>query len=638
MKNNFCQFLFFAALIVSCSDSNIIESVNKGNDIITRISATSESKNSRTEIDEYGHLTWSQGDAISIFTVNNETSPAQFITESNSNSAVFTGEIESSSKYWGLYPYDGNSELSSDNSTINTYLKSVQEAVPNSFDPGSFLAVGVSTDPNIEFKNVCGGLRFTLSQSDITKIIFESINPAIGIAGNISISVYANDVPNSSIIDDKDKTNKIELTCAEGFSNDGTFYYISILPVSLTSGFRMSFYRGSVLLNQIEYTNTVDIKRSVFASIKDVDDKSSFDKLRVDLSALETANCYIVNKAGNYKFQAVRGNTSASLYGVSSAEVVWETANTDEEISEGDIIEKASFVDGYIYFSTPDNLKEGNALIAANNADGTILWSWHIWCCQDYDPEMTAQQYEDFQGIYLSDKYMMDRNLGALSDKPGDALANGLMYQWGRKDPFMGGAFNGKQNNEKMYSTNPSGYVDNSKEIYGLNFAVENPNTFICNASGSDWLDKYSNDLWTDIEAPKSMYDPCPPGWRVPSGGEYDDFSANKNPWKISNTDEYGREIFYVDRRRFGACITYIDESQRENDAWYPCNGYLDNFTSSLQAMGESAYYWSSTTNSNFAVYTFRISCNDFSEKYTANSAESGKIRSEGHSVRCIKD
>ena len=389
----------------------------------------------------------------------------------------------------------------------------------------------------------------------------------------------------------------------------------------------MSFYRGSVLLNQIEYTNTVDIKRSVFASIKDVDDKSSFDKLRVDLSALETANCYIVNKAGNYKFQAVRGNTSASLYGVSSAEVVWETANTDEEISEGDIIEKASFVDGYIYFSTPDNLKEGNALIAAINADGTILWSWHIWCCQDYDPEMTAQQYEDFQGIYLSDKYMMDRNLGALSDKAGDALANGLMYQWGRKDPFMGGAFNGKQDNEKMYSTNPSGYVDNSKEIYGLNFAVENPNTFICNASDGDWLDYGSNDLWTDITVSKSVYDPCPAGWRVPAGGQYDDFSTNKNPWKISDTDELGRENFEVDRRRYGAYITYIDERQRENDAWYPCNGYLDNYTSSLQAMGELAFYWSSTPNGATKSYCLRTSSTSVEATASYNYAFGFSVR-----------
>ncbi|MCC8143462.1 MAG: hypothetical protein LIO97_05900 [Tannerellaceae bacterium] len=32
----------------------------------------------------------------------------------------------------------------------------------------------------------------------------------------------------------------------------------------------------------------------------------------------------------------------------------------------------------------------------------------------------------------------MDRNLGALSSTPGNGLALGLMYQWGRKDPYPG--------------------------------------------------------------------------------------------------------------------------------------------------------------------------------------------------------
>ena len=33
---------------------------------------------------------------------------------------------------------------------------------------------------------------------------------------------------------------------------------------------------------------------------------------------------------------------------------------------------------------------------------------------------------------------MMDRNLGATSATPGNVGSLGLLYQWGRKDPFLG--------------------------------------------------------------------------------------------------------------------------------------------------------------------------------------------------------
>ena len=32
---------------------------------------------------------------------------------------------------------------------------------------------------------------------------------------------------------------------------------------------------------------------------------------------------------------------------------------------------------------------------------------------------------------------LMDRNIGALSATLGDPLSMGLLYQWGRKDPFL---------------------------------------------------------------------------------------------------------------------------------------------------------------------------------------------------------
>ena len=137
----------------------------------------------------------------------------------------------------------------------------------------------------------------------------------------------------------------------------------------------------------------------------------------VDLSENGTANSYIVSAAGPYKFSTVKGNSSESVGAVASAEVLWESFGTDVTPNVGDLVKNVSYKDGEITFQTADTYKEGNAVIAAKDASGTILWSWHIWLTD----EPQGQVYYNNAGT------MMDRNLGATSATPGDVGALGLL-------------------------------------------------------------------------------------------------------------------------------------------------------------------------------------------------------------------
>ena len=47
-----------------------------------------------------------------------------------------------------------------------------------------------------------------------------------------------------------------------------------------------------------------------------------------NLSTFEPANCYIVSKAGKYKFKTVKGNSSTSVGNLSTCEVLWESFGT----------------------------------------------------------------------------------------------------------------------------------------------------------------------------------------------------------------------------------------------------------------------------------------------------------------------
>ena len=107
----------------------------------------------------------------------------------------------------------------------------------------------------------------------------------------------------------------------------------------------------------------------------------------IDLGAQGTANSYMIpatSTAGAaYKFKAVRGNSTTSVGAVASASVIWETWNDDSEVTKGSVVSAVKAIDGYIEILMPAALHAGNALVAALDDAGAVLWSWHIWVPAD---------------------------------------------------------------------------------------------------------------------------------------------------------------------------------------------------------------------------------------------------------------
>ncbi len=230
-----------------------------------------------------------------------------------------------------------------------------------------------------------------------------------------------------------------------------------------------------------------------------------------DLGRKGTANCYIVKEAGEYKFKAVKGNGEEAV-AAATAELLWETWNNTEEVIANSVIATVKYEDGFVFFTTPETLKPGNAVIAAKDAAGVILWSWHIWV------PATEIETADY-GIYSA--AMMDRNLGALvvatADDATTVESFGMTYQWGRKDPFVGAGVIGSDSNATVAGVELSvsegdGVADESK--ISLEQSIQNP-TLLGHTQNKGWLDVVDNTLWqNDV---KTIYDPCPPGYRVPA-------------------------------------------------------------------------------------------------------------------------
>lgn len=324
-----------------------------------------------------------------------------------------------------------------------------------------------------------------------------------------------------------------------------------------------------------------------------------------DLSAEGTANCYLVKMHGNYKFRAVKGNSDDTVGNVKGVEVLWESFGTDVKPDVGDLVTNVGYKNGYVYFSTPEIFGNGNASIAVRNSKGVILWSWHIWCSQE---GWNDHVYPNNAGT------MMDRNLGATSAVPGDVGAFGLLYQWGRKDPFMGGAC-AMSGTALAASTGSWTTVTSSRTI---DYAEENPMTFIASGEWCTGTGAYDSDYtkrW--MESVKTMYDPCPVGYRVPKGG-------NDGFWATANVKSKG------DSSNRGIYWTLADG---ETTAWYPAVGSRSN-TGELLNVGSGGYCWSaspSPSSSSFAYY--------LGFAYGDNvSPASNNNRIFGFSVRCVRE
>jgi hypothetical protein len=324
-----------------------------------------------------------------------------------------------------------------------------------------------------------------------------------------------------------------------------------------------------------------------------------------DLSSDTSANCYVISESGLYKFKTVKGNSTASVGSVTSASILWETFGTSTAPEMLDLVSAFFYKDGYIAFQTADTFKEGNAVIAANDANGNILWSWHIW----FTDQPQGQTYYNNAGT------MMDRNLGATSATPGDVAALGLLYQWGRKDPFLGSSSISSSTVAESTISWPT--VVASDSFNGTReYVTAHPTTYVKGTSSTEYDWHYSsrdNTLWTTSDKVKSIYDPCPSHWRVPDGG-------SNGVW-----EKAGFDTTYDSTNR-GISFSISSPST----AWYPASGYRISNVGSLTYAGEYGFFWSASPDSEDACRLhFDKAGKVFSSSYN---------RACGQSVRCVKE
>lgn len=562
-------------LLISCA---VDELPAEGGSIIAEM----ETYQTRTTVTDEGTFTWSAGDKVWLQTTTGSVI-GTLSSGAGSSSAEFTyGGFVGEMTGKAVYPYNDGHSVSGE--VLNFVL-------PASYNLGSSLTntnaamYGVNLGGTIRFHHLAGVMRFKF------KDVPAGVNKfTITLDKKINGTFVADLTTDYPIIEATATSTASEKTITLNFNTLTAKSDINIyvpLPTGTYNSLELGLYADnqSVWTYSKSVTNTVSRKSlklmpvvTIGGSIGGEIDGDYTEQGVIDLSRNGLANCYIVSAPGAYKFTPSKGNKLETVGTIDYAVTLWETFGTDITPDVGDLVRHVTFKNGVISFETSSSFKKGNALIAAKDPDGKILWSWHIWLTDQ--PE--GQVYFNDAGT------MMDRNLGATSATPGDAGTIGLVYQWGRKDPFMGASSFSLSSLAKAKSTTSWFSASSNVNNGSIDYATANPTTFIKeNSSNYDWLytgDKTTdNTRWTESDKQKSIYDPCPAGWRVPDGGENGVWATS-----LGSVDD-----FTLSSTKNGK--NFSGKFGTDENLWYPASGSCGGSSGSIDGAGESAFYWSAT-------------------------------------------
>lgn len=363
-------------------------------------------------------------------------------------------------------------------------------------------------------------------------------------------------------------------------------------------------------------------------------DLSLYDIHGYDTSSRTTANTYIVRNPGHYVIPLIYGNSiknnqindraytnNGSQYSAdfvnylgnqivspyietdtgvnaSTAELVWQTSK--------DMITNVSILQGadcnYLRF-TINNIPSvnGDAVLAIKDENGNIMWSWMIWAVSNGVEAATVVNNTGVEYI------MMTAGLGAIFDlnKTNYVVPH---FQWGRKDPMCPPASYNSSSNMVLYDMN--GNVYNGFDVFGtaddssnektVKNSIRYPNLFFTeydstkyNWNNLDWFVNFWNANMTSSSsvaddqdiAIKTIYDPCPRGFMIPSGRFATGFTSTGN-----NTSA-AEEFNIIGSWNNG--WTFKKNSNDTDGLYLPAAGYRHRSSGSLSNVGSGGGWWS---------------------------------------------
>ena len=331
--------------------------------------------------------------------------------------------------------------------------------------------------------------------------------------------------------------------------------------------------------------------------------------------------------------------TNSNAYAnIDGAKIVWS--------DEKDLVTSPTIAhvggDGYLDFEVKQSdIKSGNAVVAVTKGN-TVVWSWHLW----FAPKSALNKIEvtNHQGVKYN---FTEETLGwkpkgevttytaprTVKVKVEQTIANGgvkqvtvinitqnpggkkegisTLYQFGRKDAFPGmnetqlpqGSIN-KNAGDNMSITNGIRYPQNFY-TYGDSWYNTPP------AGGYTYFNLWSADNttsgWNDNAVVKTVYDPCPVGFKMPASNAFTGFTSNGQTQIASPANINARETNESYDKFFAAYgHNFYTNSSKNATIFFPASGFRGATDGFFGNGGYRGCYWSAVP-SYFAGYGYNL-------------------------------
>ena len=347
--------------------------------------------------------------------------------------------------------------------------------------------------------------------------------------------------------------------------------------------------------------------------------------------------------------------------GIDGAKIVW--ADEKDLVTSPTIAHVGG--DGYLDFEVKQSdIKSGNAVVAVTKG-GTVVWSWHLW----FAPKsaLTPIPVTNYQGKTYN---FTTETLGwkpkgevttynaprTVKVKVEQTIANGgaklftvinitqnnggkkegiaTLYQFGRKDAFPG-----------MDETQlPQGSINkNAGDNMSITNGIQNPQNFY--TWGGSWYNNppagysYYN-LWSadntttgynDNNVIKTVYDPCPVGFKMPASNAFTGFTSNgQGQSGAANINANGTADSWD---KFSAAYghNFYTNSSKNATIFFPASGFRIFSNGSLVNVGDNGFFWSVVSGDTIFGYNLFFNWSDVDPQHYSN-------RSFGFAARPVSE
>ena len=260
--------------VLSCQEETEIQDVipQHYKQVTFKAAIDDKSEFTRTIRNEDGSLSWLPNDEINIFC--GQDIYGRFVADNTeiTSQTTFTGHFNkdftesSNQEYWAVYPYMSTNSF--DGNSVTLTVPNIQVSSPGTFGAGFFPSVAKSNNTSLAFYNVCGCIKFSLSRGDIEMITLVSKGEE-PLAGSVRVTFGTDGKPVAQALEG---VSEVTLRPSNGNCfEQGKYYYMTVLPVTMSSGFTMTFHTIDGEEGTLESSKSVTIRRSASSKRDNID-------------------------------------------------------------------------------------------------------------------------------------------------------------------------------------------------------------------------------------------------------------------------------------------------------------------------------------------------------------------------------